>query len=178
MEVIRMNRLHHIASRWSAVLAVGLLLGVTFTHKGSNAADTSSRDPWTASELITPKVFASQIESGAAKNTHVVCVAFDFMYKAGHIPNAVYIGPGRDPKAAERLKTWAANLPKNDTVLIYCGCCPMRECPNVRPAFSALKEIKFTHVMVLDIPRDFARDWVRQGFPVQRQSASTTEKQK
>jgi thiosulfate/3-mercaptopyruvate sulfurtransferase len=153
-----------------------LLLVLTSAKQRFEAADTSSGEPWTASEVITPKLLASQIESGAAKNTHVVCVAFSFMYKAAHIPNAVYIGPGRDPKASDRLKMWAAKLPKNDTVLIYCGCCPMKECPNVRPAFAALKEMKFTHVMVLDIPRSFAQDWVRPGFPVERQSASTTEK--
>ena len=146
---------------------IGLLLAFTVLSSLLLAV-TPSRDPWTTAELITPDAFVKQLEGGAATKTHVACVAFNFMYKAAHIPGAVYIGPGRDTSAIRRLKAWASKLPKADPVLIYCGCCPMKECPNVRPAFMALKEMKFTHVMALDIPQNFARDWVSKGFPVQK----------
>jgi len=147
---------------------VGLLLAFTLLGSLSQGADTPSGDPWSTAEVMTPEAFAKQLESGAASKTHVVCVAFNFMYKAAHIPGAVYVGPGRDASALARLKTWATDLPRTDPVLIYCGGCPIRECPNVRPAFVALKEMKFTNVMVLDIPRNFAKDWVGKGFPIQK----------
>jgi thiosulfate/3-mercaptopyruvate sulfurtransferase len=155
-------------ARARAACVIEGVLAVIVLSSLLQGADVASHNPWTTGQVITPDAFAKQLESGAAKKTHVVCVAFDVMYKAAHIPGAVYIGPGRDTKAIERLKTLAASLPKGDPVLIYCGCCPMKECPNVRPAFTALEEMKFTHLMVLDIPRDFARDWVGGGFPIEK----------
>jgi len=152
----------------SAAFAIRPLLALVVVSSLLQAADTASHDPWTGSEAITPEAFAKELESGAAKKTHIVCVAFDFMYKAAHIPGAVYMGPGRNPQAIEHLKTWASGLPKSDPVLLYCGCCPMKECPNVRPAFATLKAMKFTHLMVLDIPRNFATDWAGKGLPTQK----------
>jgi hypothetical protein len=34
-------------------------------------------------------------------------------------------------------------------VVIYCGCCPLDKCPNVRPAFTLLKTMGFTNLHVL-----------------------------
>jgi thiosulfate/3-mercaptopyruvate sulfurtransferase len=152
----------------SVAFAIRPLLAFVVVSSLLQGADTASHDPWTGEQAITPEAFAKELKSGAPKKTHVACVAFDFMYKAAHIPGAVYIGAGRDPQAIEHLKTWAAGLPKGDPVLLYCGCCPMKECPNVRPAFAALKAMKFAHLMVLDIPRNFARDWAGKGLPIQK----------
>ena len=64
------------------------------------------------------------------------------------------------------LKHWAQRLSRSSDLVIYCGCCPLAHCPNMRPAFSALRSMGFTHLRVLLLPRDFAHDWVEAGYPV------------
>jgi hypothetical protein len=49
--------------------------------------------------------------------------------------------------------------------VIYCGCCPMLKCPNIRPAYSTLKELGFTHIRVLSLPTNLHTDWVSKDYP-------------
>jgi thiosulfate/3-mercaptopyruvate sulfurtransferase len=51
-------------------------------------------------------------------------------------------------------------------VVIYCGCCPFSRCPNVRPAFELLKEMKFTMPRLLNLPHSLNDDWVSKGYPM------------
>jgi hypothetical protein len=66
------------------------------------------------------------------------------------------------------LKTWAQPLPRSTNLVVYCGCCPMPKCPNIRPAFVALREMGFTHMRVLILPNDFNTDWTEKGYPVEK----------
>jgi hypothetical protein len=43
----------------------------------------------------------------------------------------------------------------------------MTKCPNVRPAYSTLKESGYTNVSVLDLPVNFHSDWEEKGYPVE-----------
>jgi thiosulfate/3-mercaptopyruvate sulfurtransferase len=63
------------------------------------------------------------------------------------------------------MKAWAATLPKTTNVVIYCGCCPMERCPNVRPAFTALRELGLAKLRVLILPTSFEVDWAEKGYP-------------
>jgi len=153
--------------------ALILLLAVSgallFEVRPALRGDTSaSPDPWTKAEVVTPAQVAAELRSGTARKTKTVCVGFDFMYRSAHIPGAIYLGPGREAAGIERLKTWAASTRKNEPVLLYCGCCPMAHCPNLRPAFRALKDLGFTRLKIIDIPNDFARDWKAKGLPTEK----------
>lgn len=64
------------------------------------------------------------------------------------------------------LEKWAKSLSRARDIVIYCGCCPFEHCPNVRPAFEALRKMGFTRIRVLLLPSDFAQDWVGAGDPV------------
>jgi hypothetical protein len=66
------------------------------------------------------------------------------------------------------LKAWAQPLPRSTNLVVYCGCCPMPKCPNIRPAFVALREMGFTHMRVLILPNDFNTDWTEKGYPVEK----------
>jgi hypothetical protein len=73
-----------------------------------------------------------------------------------------------NPQGLADLRKWANALPRSSDVVVYCGCCPLAHCPNIRPAFSALQKMGFTHVRILLIPNDFAHDWVEAGYPVRK----------
>ena len=41
----------------------------------------------------------------------------------------------------------------------------MVRCPNIRPAYRALKELGYTNVRVLDLATNFHDDWSGKGYP-------------
>ncbi|HLJ45687.1 MAG TPA: rhodanese-like domain-containing protein [Bryobacteraceae bacterium] len=132
-----------------------LVLGICLCQEGSGR--------WTKSEIVEPAALAKEVQS--AKPPAVICVAFPVLYRAKHIVHAVLAGPGLKPEGLADLKKAVANLPKDADIVIYCGCCPMEKCPNIRPAYRTLKELGFTHVRVLDIPTNMHTDWYMKNYP-------------
>jgi len=80
----------------------------------------------------------------------------------------VFYGPGSTEQGLSELRKFAATLPKNSDVVLYCGCCPLERCPNLRPAFNALKDNGFARLRVLILPTSFNSDWVEKGLPVHK----------
>lgn len=123
-------------------------------------------NPWADSDLMQPADLADRLNSTKPR-PHLICVAFPVLYRQRHIIHAEYAGPGNKPEGIASLKSAVASLPKNSEIVIYCGCCPMVKCPNVRPAYSALKEAGFKNVRVLNLSENFHADWVAKGYPVE-----------
>jgi len=120
---------------------------------------------------ITPTdlVASAQLNSelGGVKDGKIVLiqVGFHVMYQMGHIPGAQYLGPANKPEGLTALKNYLAKLPRTRQIVIYCGCCPWNDCPNIRPAFRTLKEMGFVNFKVLDIPERLGDDWTAKGYP-------------
>jgi thiosulfate/3-mercaptopyruvate sulfurtransferase len=125
-------------------------------------------DPWAPADLVQPADFAREIHSGTARPA-VVFVGFRALFRPGHIPGAVMEGPASTAEGLAELRKWAEPLPRSMPVVIYCGCCPLVHCPNVRPAFAALRAMGFTSVRVVVLEKSFGDDWVDKGYPVERQ---------
>jgi hypothetical protein len=53
-------------------------------------------------------------------------------------------------------------------VVLYCGCCPLVKCPNLRPAFTAFEDMGIGRLRVLLLPTSFHVDWAEKGYPVQK----------
>lgn len=135
------------------------------------AASPAVTDPWTATQTVEPPALVKELASGAAaKRPTVVCVAPRFLFEGGHIPGAVYHGPGSSPQALADLKKWAQDVPRSTNLVLYCGCCPLDRCPNLRPAFQALQAMGFTHLRALLLPTNFYTDWASKGFPTEKGS--------
>ena len=125
-------------------------------------------DPWTAEQTVQPPQFAKELRQQTGPHPLVICVGVRVLYNGAHPPGAVYYGPGSSQQGIIELKKYAATLPKNSDVVLYCGCCPLEKCPNLRPAFTALKDMGFRRLRVLLMPTSFNVDWVEKGYPVQR----------
>ena len=119
-----------------------------------------------ASQIVQPEDLAKQI-AGKDKPI-VVCVAPKFLYDGAHVPGALFHGAASTEKGLADLKQWAAGVAKDANIVLYCGCCPITRCPNVRPALAALDEMGFTHVRVLWLPEDFHTDWIQKGYPTEK----------
>jgi rhodanese-related sulfurtransferase len=125
-------------------------------------------DPWPASALMDPSALAAILEtSGDAKQPHVICVAFPVLYRTKHIAHASFAGPGSKVEGIEALKKAVSGLDKNSDIVLYCGCCPMNHCPNIRPAFRVLAEMGYTKVRVLKVPENMHTDWTEKGYPTE-----------
>jgi len=147
----------------STVLAIFLLSQVL--------ASQSPADPWNAADLLEPAVLARTLQSSKAKPPVVFAVAFPVLYNNKHLPRAIFAGPGSTAAGIEALKKAAVALSKDTDIVIYCGCCPMERCPNIRPAYSTLKQMGFTKVRVLHVPTNMATDWFEKGHPSEEGSA-------
>jgi rhodanese-related sulfurtransferase len=124
--------------------------------------------PWTTAETVSPADLASEIAgAGKAGKPVVVCTAPASFYRNGHVPGASLHGPASTEQGLSDLRRWAHGLSRSTNLVIYCGCCPLDHCPNLSPAFKALRETGFTRLRVLILPNNFG-DWVEQGFPVEK----------
>ncbi|HUU14880.1 MAG TPA: rhodanese-like domain-containing protein [Terriglobia bacterium] len=127
-------------------------------------------DPWVEADLIQPEELARVLANHDSEKPTLVYVGFPLLYKAGRIPGAVYFGPGRSAEGLASLKKWARGLQPNQPVVMYCGCCPWGECPNVRPAFKALREAGVKRLKLLYLPTSLLRDWVEKDYPFKKGS--------
>jgi len=137
------------------ILSLTLLAALCFCQ------DTA--DPWSKQDLLEPAALAQALQS--PKPPVIIAVAFPVLYNSRHIAHAVFAGPGSKPEGLDALKKAAAQYPKNADIVVYCGCCPMTKCPNIRPAYRVLKEMGFTHIRVLDIPANMHTDWYSKNYP-------------
>ena len=146
---------------WSTLIATS----VFFVAPSLRA---NPEDPWTSKETVQPADFAKELQHEKDPYPTVLYVGVKTLYEGAHIPGAAFYGPGSTEQGLAELKKFASTLPKKSDVVLYCGCCPLEKCPNLRPAFTALKDIGFTRLRVLILPTSFNIDWVEQGFPVHK----------
>ncbi len=131
-----------------------------------NGNDAS--EPWTSSQVQQPADFVKELSDPKSRKPLIICVGFEFLYRNAHISGALFHGPAAKSEGLEDLKKWAQNVPRSQPIVLYCGCCPLKQCPNIRPAFKTLYEMGFTRLKVLFLETDLATDWVQKGFPVQK----------
>jgi len=156
----------------SACLAVGATLvlrgapgPLTNEATGPEATPPPSEEIPPA-ETIQPDELAREVASN--DKPIVVCVAPRFLYEGAHIPGALFHGPGSTADGLKDLEHWARRTPRDRAIVLYCGCCPILRCPNARPALAELREMGFTRVKELWLPKDFHTDWIGKGYPVEK----------
>jgi thiosulfate/3-mercaptopyruvate sulfurtransferase len=159
-----------------SILALAAILGAAGPTNGRapvplSPEDADSAEPWNATQLVQPADLVQELIGPANSRPLVICVGFEFLYLSAHVPGAVLYGPGREPSGLKALQDAARSWPRNRDIVIYCGCCPMKQCPNLRPAFRALVGMGFTRLRVLDLERDFRQDWLRQGLRIEKSSS-------
>jgi thiosulfate/3-mercaptopyruvate sulfurtransferase len=166
--------------------AVGLVGGIALTQPrsafsqsakangdqsaGTKRTQAAQPDPWATDQTVDAAALVKEISGPASGRPVVVSVSPHALYLGGHVPGAVYQGPGFDAQAIEGLKRWAQRLPRSTNLVVYCGCCPLVHCPNLRPAFRALQTMGFTHLRALILPTNFYTDWYAKGYPTEKGS--------
>lgn len=136
----------------------GVLLIVLLSVTAFNKKQT---EPWTPDQLMEPEKLAAIINDPAAVKPLIISIG-----PVDLIKGAIKTGPAKEKENLKDLKKLLSKEDKTRTIVIYCGCCPFKDCPNIRPAFSLLNEMKFTNHKLLNLPRNLKIDWINHGYPM------------
>jgi len=139
----------------SSLLALSLLGFIKIRERNRYASE-----PWTDSQLMAPAELAQKLKQGSTNKPLVYSVG-----PGALILGSVDMGPAHEKENLEKFRKALEKLPVNAQVIIYCGCCPFERCPNIRPAFSLLVEMKFTNARLLNLEHNIRTDWVDKGYP-------------
>jgi thiosulfate/3-mercaptopyruvate sulfurtransferase len=150
------------------VAAPWILLRATKSAAARSLVPVSPSDPWTQAQVVQPADLVKELNGAQSSRPVVVCVGFHTLYQGAHVPSSVFHGAAMSEQGLDDLKNWAKNLPPSSNIVVYCGCCPLDHCPNLRPGFTALRDMGFTHLRVLNLPNSFAADWGEKGYPVEK----------
>jgi hypothetical protein len=138
-----------------------MLLTLLFTNiTGLLSGQTG--EPWTSKDLLEPDMLASMLTNANTQKPVIYNIG-----PLSNIKGAIFIGSTSSKANIEKLSKALASVPKDKMVVIYCGCCPFRSCPNIRPAFNLLKEKGYTKAKLLNLKQNLKVDWTDLGYPVE-----------
>jgi thiosulfate/3-mercaptopyruvate sulfurtransferase len=103
-------------------------------------------EPWTQEQLLDPSDLAKTLNNAKTNQPYIYSIG-----PGATIKSSIDIGPGQNIENLNKLKEQLSKLPKDANIVIYCGCCPFEHCPNIRPAFTLLNEMKFTNQKLLNL---------------------------
>lgn len=123
-------------------------------------------------DAIGPTVEATALSARlgdvAAGRVAVFYVGPDMLFDRGHVPGARRLPPVESKQGEQALARAVAETPAGVEIVVYCGCCPYRSCPNVRPASRVLRASGRADARLLDLPTSFRADWMDKGLPVEK----------
>ena len=143
------------------ILPLLILIIIAGFYAFNKFSTQNQNEVWTEKQLMPPAELAAILNNPAAKKPIIYNIG-----PAGYIPSSIEIGDTQEPENLEKLKKELTKLSKDTAIVIYCGCCPYVNCPNIRPAFKLLNEMKFTNHKLLDLPQNLRVDWIDKGYPM------------
>lgn len=146
---------------------ITLILGLSTTYTAlaqsfpKNIQLGSLKNSWTKNELIEPATLAAMIKNPKADKPLIFNIGV-----VDDIKGAKNMGASSEKENLARFKKTLSKLPKNTPMVVYCGCCPFDRCPNIRPAFQAMKDGGFSKGLLLNLPTNVKTDWISKGYPL------------
>lgn len=138
-----------------------VILGIFFMSL-SQLSIGQTGEYWSANEVMEPAALASILNNPKSAKPVIFNIG-----PLDNIKGATKIGSVNNKDNLNKLSKALANVPKDKMVIVYCGCCPFRNCPNVRPAFKMLKDMGFTKPRLLNLKQNLKVDWTDYGYPME-----------
>jgi hypothetical protein len=139
------------------------LIGFVLLFAGTPISGNQlANDPWKPEQLMEPQVLATMISTNKGNALPVILN----IGSVNTIKGAVNTGPASTADGLAELKKQLKNISKDKLVVIYCGCCPLFKCPNVRPAFKLLTTEGYTSIRVLNLKTNLKTDWIDKNYPI------------
>ena len=121
------------------------------------------KEPWSENQLIQPADLAKIINDKNIKKPIIFSIGYDNIIKG-----SFEIGATTKQSNLDKLQAELSKLSADADIVIYCGCCPFKNCPNIRPAFKLLNNLKFTNHKLLNLSQNLKVDWIDKGYPVNK----------
>lgn len=144
----------HILSLTTIILLAAAMSFRSFTQY-------SGDEPWRIDQLMDPADLAQRINSPNAQQPIIFSIG-----PAAVIKNSIDVGVTNEKVNLEKLRLELDKLQPDAEVVVYCGCCPFDHCPNIRPAFTLMNEMKFTNHRLLNLPKNIKVNWIDKGYPM------------
>ena len=128
---------------------------VTFSCRNEN------KEPWENSQLIDPFELSESI-------IHNKSYLIYSIGPAAIIKNSIDIGETRYEENLNKLRKKLASNSKKSEIIFYCGCCPFKDCPNIRPAFSLANSLGFKNHKLLNLANNLKSDWIDKNYLIQQ----------
>ena len=151
-----------------SVRTAGLLALLCAAFGTAYARQAGSAAAIPEARLVQPEKLAQILRSTEGAKPLVLQVGPHTMFAEAHPPGAEYVGLGALETGLQALRERVKTVPHDQTIVLYCGCCPWIKCPNVGPAYQQLASLGFQNVKVLFIETNFGADWVSKGYPVEK----------
>ena len=126
-----------------------------------NTSVRKDKEPWSKEQLMEPADLAKIIIDASEKKLIIYSVG-----PGANIKGCIEMGAAQEKENLDKLKTALSKLDKNTEIVILCGCCPFEHCPNIRPSFELLNEMKFTNHKLLNLPKNLKVNWIDKGYPM------------
>ena len=127
----------------------------------SEMVHSQSGEPWSAGNLMEPEVLAGILNNPKSAKPVIFNIG-----PLADIKGAINIGSTANAAGLEKFGKALASVPKDKIVVIYCGCCPFRNCPNIRPAFKMMKDKGYKNPRLLNLSQNLKVDWIQYGYPM------------
>jgi thiosulfate/3-mercaptopyruvate sulfurtransferase len=138
-----------------------LLILLTVVFFAITAFRQSQTEPWTEEQLMQPERLAAIINDSTVAKPLIINVG-----PVNSIKGAIKTGPAKEKDNLNELEKLLSKEDRKKAIVIYCGCCPFKDCPNIRPAFSLLTKMSFTNHKLLNMPHNLKTDWINHGYPM------------
>ena len=139
---------------------ISLLFLLCFGIAISKSSAQQSKEPWTEKQLMPPAELAAIINDDKSAKPIIFSIG-----PSAIIKGSINIGMTKEKENLDKLKQQLSKLPKDKSIVIYCGCCPFEHCPNIRPAFELLNKMKFTNHKLLNLEHNIKIDWINYNYP-------------
>lgn len=137
------------------VLLLIAVVGMAFSVK--TFSGQQEPEPWSEDQLMEPAKLAKILNDSSKQDWPlIIAVNPDGMYGLpleGGIKGSKWFGAVEKKENLKKLESFLKEVDKDEEIVLYCGCCPFHMCPNIRPAFSLLNEMKFTQHKLLNLPK-------------------------
>ncbi len=150
-----------------AVGSIALTAEAACHRDGSPAESGSSSASTPIGPLFEPATLAARLAEVKSGKLAVWFVGPSILFRH-HIPGARNLGEVSTPEGKAAIEAELKKTPAETEIVLYCGCCPVSHCPNVRPASALIRASGRPKTYVLNLPTRFATDWADPGFPVEQ----------
>jgi hypothetical protein len=120
-----------------------------------------SQNAFKPDQLIQPDVLVKKIDGPEVNRPIILNVGVE-----KNIKSSIEIGILSSPSKQEKLKRAMTNIDKKKEIVIYCGCCVLKDCPNIPAALSYVKSLGYSNVKILNLPVGLDEDWVAKKYPM------------